>query len=131
MARRQAVSATDATGPVEVATPGCDSVASTLASEGADSVSRAERASLMGYAATRSVALTLDADCLDAGARLSWYINAEEIAEADRAERAEARRLKRIEAQREGRQAKRAAERRAAARAAERRAEARRAAAST
>ena len=115
--------------PVEVATPGCDSVASTLVSEGADSVSRAERASLMGSAASRSVALTLDADCLDAGARLSWYINAEEIAEAGRAERAEARRLKRIEARRQERQAKRAAERRAAARAAERRAELRRAAA--
>jgi rare lipoprotein A (peptidoglycan hydrolase) len=115
--------------PVEVAQPGCASVAATLASEGAESVSRAERATLMSNAATRSVALTLDTDCLDAGARLSWYINAEEIAEADRAERAEVRRLKRIEARRQERQAKRAAERRAAARAAERRAELRRAAA--
>jgi len=111
--------------PVTAVDPGCDTVASTLAREGADSVSRSERATLLGYAETQRVALTLDADCMDAGAMLSWYINAQELAVA---ERAEARRLKRIEERREQRRAKRAAERRAAARAAERKAELRRAA---
>jgi hypothetical protein len=112
--------------PETVIDPGCDTVASTLARDGADSVTRDERATLLGYPDPRQLAMTLDTDCLEAGALLSWYINAQELAVVERAEK---RRLERIEERREERRAERAAERRAAARAAERRAEARRVAA--
>ncbi len=122
--------------------PGCDPVAVGLAQEGADSVSRAELATLLAATEPVQVSLTLDPDCPTASAQLSWYLNAHEQAAAVRAARpaaqADQRRVARAEQQRQGRQAKqlaarrtarhRAAERAAAKRAATQRAEARRAA---
>jgi hypothetical protein len=103
--------------PATVVPTGCDPVAVELAQSGADSVSRDELAALMAVQEPQQVSLTLDTDCPDAGAVLSWYLNAQELAATARAaDRAEARGLARAAQQRADQKAKLLAARRAAGR---------------
>lgn len=123
--------------PATVVIPGCDPVAVELAQSGAGSVSPGDLATLVAAQAPRQVSLTLDSDCPDAGAVLSWYLNAQELAAtasatdratARAADRAEARRLARAEERRADQKAKQLAAKRAAKRAAQQRADRRAAA---
>ena len=111
--------------PATAVDAACDPVAAALAQDGADSVSRDELAALVATGASGEVSAGVDTDCPTTGAVLSWYLNAQEQAIA---ERAEARRRALVEQQRVDRERQQLAARHAAQRRAHDRAAARRAA---
>jgi hypothetical protein len=112
-------------GPATAVAAGCDPVAAALAQDGADSVSPDELAALVATGGSDEVSIGVDADCPTTGAVLSWYLNAQEQAIA---ERAEAHRRAFVEQQRVDRERHRLAAKRSALRRAHDRATARHAA---
>ena len=110
--------------PMAVTDPGCDPVATTLARDGADSVSRDELAALLAAGSSDASQARLDTGCPTVAAVLAWYLNAQEqaIAEQGEAHRVALAEQHRVDQRRASHAARRAAQRRAQQQAATRRA---------